>query len=122
MCEQLQALTSNAARVLRELKRIRRAKDISFFEDVALTQHKHQTLHQVLKHLLVGHNGMPCPSAPRPVVDAGTLSRRYRDPYRFSARPPDSLHDAFVEARSWVVEWMRVPPLSITRPSRSPDP
>jgi hypothetical protein len=98
MCEQLQALTRDAARVLRELKRIRRAKDISVFEDVALTEHKHQSLHQVLKHLLVGHNGQPCPAAPRPIVGLGILSRRHRYPYRFPARPSDPLQDAFAEA------------------------
>ena len=68
MCEQLKQLQTDAARVLRQLRKIRRSKDVSFFEDAALNREKHQSVHAVLKHLLVGHEGMPCPSGTRPIV------------------------------------------------------
>jgi hypothetical protein len=78
MCEQLKKLETDAARVLRELRKIRRSKDISFLEDAELNREKHQRVHAVLKHLLVGHEGLPCPSGSRPIVKpAGALALRH---------------------------------------------
>jgi hypothetical protein len=108
MCEELQALKSNALRVLREVRRIRRSRDISFFEDAALNQHKHNSLHLVLKHLLIGHSGDPCPAGPRPVVSPlNPTSVRYR------ARPAPSaaedLHRALAQGLSWGLQLFPAP-------------
>jgi len=68
MCEELERIKREAACVFRELKRIRRSRDISFLEDAELNREKRKCLHAVLKHLLVGHDGQPCPAGSRPVV------------------------------------------------------
>jgi hypothetical protein len=68
MCSELDALKREATRTLRELKRIRRSRDLSFHEDAELNRVKHESLHALLKHLLVGHNGKPCPAGDRPIV------------------------------------------------------
>lgn len=86
MCEDLQALKREAIRVLRRLKQVRRSRDISFFEDAELNRQKHASLHTVLKHLLVGHQGKPCPAANRPIVSPVAIPRRARPPARPSPR------------------------------------
>jgi hypothetical protein len=68
MCEELKALKCEAGAVLRRLRLIRRSRDISFYEDAELTRLKHASVNKVVKHLLVGHNGQPCPSGERPIV------------------------------------------------------
>jgi hypothetical protein len=68
MCSELDALKRDATRTLRELKRIRRSRDLSFYEDAELIRLKHKTIDALLKHLLVGHNGKPCPAGDRPIV------------------------------------------------------
>lgn len=68
MCEELKALKCEAGAVLRRLRLIRRSRDISFYEDAELTRLKHASINKVVKHLLVGHNGQPCPSGERPIV------------------------------------------------------
>lgn len=68
MCEELDRLKREAAGVFREVKRIRRSKDLSFYEDAELTSDKRRSIHAVLKHLLAGHEGQPCPSGARPIV------------------------------------------------------
>ncbi len=70
MCEELKALKCEAGAVLRRLRQIRRSRDISFYEDAELTRLKHASVNAVVKHLLVGHNGQPCPSGDRPIVSA----------------------------------------------------
>ena len=68
MCEELKVLKCEAGAVLRRLRLIRRSRDISFYEDAELTRLKHASVNRVVKHLLVGHNGQPCPSGERPIV------------------------------------------------------
>jgi hypothetical protein len=68
MCEELQSLKHEAVRVFRFVKRIRRSRDISFYEDAELNREKHRSLNAVLKHLLAGHGGKPCPAGGRPIV------------------------------------------------------
>jgi len=68
MCTELDALKREAVQVLREVKRIRRSKDVSFYEDVELNDEKYKSINAVLKHLLVGHEGKPCPAGDRPIV------------------------------------------------------
>jgi len=118
MCEELKALKHNAARVLREVKKIRRSRDISILEDAALNQHKHKTLHLVLKHLLVGHNGKPCPAGAEPVVSL-SVSTRFRWVRGYSLSPIDYARVAMSEAVLWAAEWIRIASLTIVRPSQS---
>jgi hypothetical protein len=68
MCQELQTLKREAVSVLRVLKRIRRSRDLSFYEDAELNRAKHSSLNAVLKHLLAGHGGRPCPAGDRPIV------------------------------------------------------
>jgi hypothetical protein len=73
MCVELNALKREAAHVFREVKKIRRSKDVSFYEDAELNGEKHKSLNALIKHLLVGHEGKPCPSGERPIVSSAQL-------------------------------------------------
>jgi hypothetical protein len=86
MCEDLLALKRNALRALRRIKQIRRSRDLSFYEDADLTREKHASLHSVLRHLLVGHQGRPCPAGDRPIVNPAAIPRWARPPARPSPR------------------------------------
>jgi hypothetical protein len=68
MCTELDGLKRDAVQVFREVRNIRRSKDVSFDEDAELNGEKHKRIHAVLKHLLVGHEGKPCPAGDRPIV------------------------------------------------------
>jgi hypothetical protein len=68
MCAELDALKRDAGQVLRELKKIRRSRDVSFHEDAELNRRKRESVNAVVKHLLVGHDGKPCPAGDRPIV------------------------------------------------------
>jgi hypothetical protein len=70
MCEELSRIKREAASALIEAKRIRRSKDLSFKEDAELCRVGQKRIDEVLKHLLVGHDGSPCPAGDRPVVSA----------------------------------------------------
>ena len=74
MCVELNALKREAVHVFREVKKIRRSKDVSFYEDAELNGERHKSINAVIKHLLVGHEGKPCPAGDRPIVrPAGLL-------------------------------------------------
>ena len=75
MCAELDALKREAARVFREVKKIRRSRDVSFDEDAELNHEKHKSINALLKHLLVGHEGKPCPAGDRPIVSLARLRR-----------------------------------------------
>jgi hypothetical protein len=75
MCEELKALKLEAGVVLRRLRLIRRSRDLSFYEDAELTHLKHASINKVVKHLLVGHDGQPCPSGERPIVSVANKAR-----------------------------------------------
>ena len=75
MCEELKALKCEAGAVLRRLRLIRRSRDLSFYEDAELTRLKHASINKVVKHLLVGHDGQPCPSGERPIVSVAVKAR-----------------------------------------------
>jgi hypothetical protein len=75
MCTELDALKREAVQVFREVRNIRRSKDVSFYEDAYLNDEKYKSVNAVLKHLLVGHEGNPCPAGDRPIVSV-TPSRR----------------------------------------------
>jgi hypothetical protein len=68
MCSELDGLKREAVHVFREVKKIRRSRDVSFYEDAELNGEKHKCINAVLKHLLVGHEGKPCPAGDRPIV------------------------------------------------------
>jgi hypothetical protein len=68
MCDKLQSLKREAVLVIREVRKIRRSRDVSFLEDAELNGKKHQSLNAVVKHLLAGHAGQPCPAGERPIV------------------------------------------------------
>lgn len=86
MCEELLALKRDAIRALRRIKQTRRSRDLSFFEDAELNREKHAWLQGVLKHLLVGHQGQPCPASERPIVRPAAVPRWARPPARPSPR------------------------------------
>jgi hypothetical protein len=75
MCEELKTLKCEAVRVFREVKNTRRSRDVSFYEDAELNHEKHKSINAVLKHLLVGHEGKPCPAGDRPIVSFAQLRR-----------------------------------------------
>jgi hypothetical protein len=75
MCAELDALKRKAVHVFREVKSIRRSRDVSIYEDVELNGEKHKSINAVLKHLLVGHEGKPCPAGDRPIVNPDHLRR-----------------------------------------------
>jgi hypothetical protein len=77
MCEELHALRRNAAQIFREARRIRRSRDLSFYEDAELSLEKRKSINAVLKHLLVGHQGQPCPEGHRPIVEPTKAALRY---------------------------------------------
>jgi hypothetical protein len=78
MCEELKTLKREAVHVLRKVKGIRRSRDLSFYEDALLNCEKHDSINAVLKHLLVGHEGKPCPAGDRPIVGLTPSSRDRR--------------------------------------------
>ena len=77
MCKELSKLKAEAFAAFAEAKRVRRSKDISFQEDAELSREGHRRIDALLKHLLVGHDGKPCPAGDRPIVSvAKSHSRR----------------------------------------------
>ena len=68
MCEKLDGLKREAVNVFREVRNIRRTRDLSFYEDAELNGERHKSINAVIKHLLVGHEGKPCPAGDRPIV------------------------------------------------------
>jgi hypothetical protein len=68
MCEEHDRLRADAIAALAEAKRVRRERDISFEEDAELSREAYRRTDALLKHLLVGHDGEPCPAGSRPIV------------------------------------------------------
>lgn len=60
---------------IREARQIRRSRDVSFYEDAELNGEKHKSISAVIKHLLVGHGGKPCPAGDRPIVRPARILR-----------------------------------------------
>jgi hypothetical protein len=75
MCEELDALKREAVQVSREARQIRRSRDVSFYEDAELNGEKHKSISAVIWHLLVGHEGRPCPAGDRPIVRPAQILR-----------------------------------------------
>lgn len=68
MCEELNSFKRDAVSALLEAKRIRRSKDLTFKEDAELSREGRRRIDDVLKHLLVGHEGKQCPAGKTPIV------------------------------------------------------
>lgn len=68
MCEELSKLKADAIAVFAEAKRVRRYKDLSFHEDAELSCEGYRRIDALIKHLLAGHDGQPCPDGERPIV------------------------------------------------------
>jgi hypothetical protein len=67
-CEDLNQILQQAVSAFREAREIRRSKDLSFDEDGKLTRGEHKRIDELVKHLLAGHDGKPCPAGDRPIV------------------------------------------------------
>jgi hypothetical protein len=73
VCEEHNRLRHEAVTAVLEARRIRWSKDLSFYQDSELSRDEHQKIDALLKHLLVGHDGKPCPSGDRPIVTTASL-------------------------------------------------
>jgi hypothetical protein len=73
-CEALERLRSDAVAAICEAKKIRRSRDVSIYEDAELSRESHRRIDALIKHLLAGHDGLPCPAGDRPIVRAETSS------------------------------------------------
>jgi hypothetical protein len=67
-CEELGLLIRGAFAAVAVARRIRRSRDVWFQEDLRLSRDEHTQVYQVIKHLLIGHEGQPCPAGGRPIV------------------------------------------------------
>jgi hypothetical protein len=68
LCEELNRIKLEAIAAFHSAKQIRRSRDLSFQEDVELSRAEHQKIDALLKHLLSGHDGHPCPAGDRPII------------------------------------------------------
>jgi hypothetical protein len=68
MCAELDALKRKAAHVFHEVREIRMSRDVSFYEDAELNGEKYKSINVLIRHLLVGHEGKPCPAGDRPIA------------------------------------------------------
>jgi hypothetical protein len=75
MCVELDNLKREAVWVSREARKIRRSRDVSFIEDAELNVEKFKSINLVIRHLLVGHGGKPCPAGDRPIVRQTQIQR-----------------------------------------------
>jgi hypothetical protein len=67
-CEELGRLFREAFATVAGATRIRRSRDMTFNEDLRLSRKEYERLYGVIKHLLIGHEGQPCPAGGRPIV------------------------------------------------------
>lgn len=73
MCEEHNRLRHEAVAAVLEARKIRWNSDLSFYQDSELSRDEHKKIDALLKHLLVGHEGKPCPSGDRPIVTTASL-------------------------------------------------
>jgi len=67
-CEELNRIKLEAIAAFHSAKQTRRSRDLSFQEDVELSRDEHRKIDALLKHLLSGHDGHPCPAGDRPII------------------------------------------------------
>jgi hypothetical protein len=68
LCEELDRIKLEAIAAFHSAKQTRRSRDLSFQEDVELSRDEHRKIDALLKHLLSGHDGHPCPAGDRPII------------------------------------------------------
>jgi hypothetical protein len=68
LCEELNRIKLEAIAAFHSAKQTRRSRDLSFQEDVELSRDEHRKIDALLKHLLSGHDGHPCPAGDRPII------------------------------------------------------
>ncbi len=68
VCEEHNRLRHEAVAAVLEARKIRWNSDLSFYQDSELSRDEHKKIDALLKHLLVGHDGKPCPGGDRPIV------------------------------------------------------
>jgi hypothetical protein len=67
-CELLDQIQQEIVSTFHEARKIRRSKDLSFSEDAELTRSEHKKIDELVRHLLAGHDGEPCPAGDRPII------------------------------------------------------
>lgn len=67
-CELLDRIQQEIVSTFQEARKIRRSKDLSFSEDTELTRSEHKKIDELVRHLLAGHDGQPCPAGDRPII------------------------------------------------------
>jgi hypothetical protein len=67
-CEFLDQIRQEIVSTFQEARKIRRSKDLSFSEDTELTRSEHKKIDELVRHLLAGHDGDPCPAGDRPII------------------------------------------------------
>jgi hypothetical protein len=75
-CEELDCLRRAVVAALLEAKNVRRTRDVSIYEDAELSRESCRTIDALIRHLLVGHHGSPCPAGDRPIVKARAAASR----------------------------------------------
>jgi hypothetical protein len=74
-CLELDRFRREAAAALLDAKRTRRMRDLSIHEDAELSRESHRRIDALIKHLLAGHNGSPCPAGDRPIIKQAVAGR-----------------------------------------------
>ena len=75
-CDELNRIRLEAVAAFQAARATRRAKDLSFQEDVELSRDEHRKIDDLLKHLLSGHDGLPCPAGDRPIIGVVPTAKR----------------------------------------------
>jgi hypothetical protein len=96
VCEELNRIRLAAIAALHSARKTRRTRDLSFHEDVELTRDEHEKIDALLKHLLAGHEGLPCPAGERPIIG---ISRPMPREVRARDHAPSSAHPLAVSQR-----------------------
>jgi hypothetical protein len=76
-CEELNRIKLEAIAAFHSAKKTRRSRDLSFHEDVELSRDEHRKIDALLKHLLSGHDGHPCPAGDRPIIGIGEPTKEH---------------------------------------------
>src|SRR5580692_5890183 len=96
-CEELNRIRLEAIAAFHSARNTRRSRDLSFQEDVELTRDEHRKVDELLKHLLSGHDGHPCPAGDRPIIGVGPEALPSSLPFKEAAQAPRPL--ALVQRR-----------------------
>jgi hypothetical protein len=76
-CEEHDRLRQEAVTAILEARNIRWNRDLSFYQDSELSRAEYQKIDALLKHLLVGHDGQPCPSGDRPIIQPAVDTAKF---------------------------------------------